>query len=237
VLGLLDRLHRADPGGAEPEERALPGRDQLSAAVDRPWTTGPYAEPCRRLLAGRAADLAAGLADFDALAARVAGLPRVVTHGEPHPGNFVRTAAGLRLVDWDTLRLAPAERDLWLVDGPGDPDGLAYYRLRWRLADIAGYVTGWAYLSGSWFLPRARADDRPSAEAGRPRPSLRAITLYRFRQARYSAGTPGLAELAGRLHDVLVSRWGDLPLTCAPAFAAGGAAPAVDRCDPGAARH
>ncbi|MFD0822401.1 phosphotransferase family protein, partial [Micromonospora zhanjiangensis] len=104
----------------------------------------------------------------------------VVTHGEPHPGNLIRHPAGLRLVDWETVRLAPPERDLWLLTHgaddaddllrryasatgrPVDPTALAHYRLRWELADIAGYVvelrgphgTGadtaasWRYLNG-----------------------------------------------------------------------------------------
>lgn len=162
VLGLLDRLHRADPGDAEPEDPALPGRDDLRAGLDEPWTAGPYAEPCRRLLADRSAAIAADLSEFDRLTARIGTLPRVVTHGEPHPGNFIRTPGGLRLIDWDTVRLAPAERDMWLVDGPGDPDGLAYYRLRWRLTDIASFAgelrrphratadttAAWTYLTG-----------------------------------------------------------------------------------------
>ena len=162
VLALLDRLHRADPGDVEPEDPALPARDQLAAGVDRPWTGGPYAEPCRRLLAARTDAVAGWLADFDTLTARVAARPRVVTHGEPHPGNFIRTPSGLSLIDWDTVRLAPAERDLWLLDAPGDPAALAYYRLRWRLADIAGFVSelrapheattdttaAWTYLRG-----------------------------------------------------------------------------------------
>jgi spectinomycin phosphotransferase len=156
VLDLLGRLHRADPGDAEPEDPALPGRDDLLTGLDEPWTAGPYAEPCRRLLADRSAAIAAELSEFDMLTARIAGLPRVVTHGEPHPGNFIRTPKGLRLIDWDTVRLAPAERDLWLVDGPGEPDALAYYRLRWRLADIASFA-------GQFRLPHRANDDTTAA--------------------------------------------------------------------------
>jgi hypothetical protein len=61
----------------------------------------------------------------------------VVTHGEPHPGNFVRTREGLRLVDWETARLAPVGRDLWLVD---DRPAYGFFKLRWRLADIASFA-------------------------------------------------------------------------------------------------
>jgi spectinomycin phosphotransferase len=41
--------------------------------------------------------------------------PVVVTHGEPHPGNILRAAGGLYLIDWDTVGLALPERDLWMV--------------------------------------------------------------------------------------------------------------------------
>jgi hypothetical protein len=47
---------------------------------------------------------------------------------------------GLRLVDWDTTRLAPAERDLWLVEDRPDDPAYAFFRLRWRLADIASFA-------------------------------------------------------------------------------------------------
>ncbi|MBY8870326.1 aminoglycoside phosphotransferase family protein [Micromonospora sp. PLK6-60] len=164
VLELLARLHAATPAVAGTVDRAdlaVPGRGGLDAALrdlDRPWTGGPFAEPTRRLLADRAAPVAGLLAEVDRLVARVtaAGADRVVTHGEPHPGNLMRTTAGLRLVDWDTVRLGPPERDLWFLadDGgaealagytaatgrPVDPDALALYRLRWTVADIAAFV-------------------------------------------------------------------------------------------------
>jgi len=48
----------------------------------------------------------------------------VLTHGEPHPGNTMLTAGGWRLIDWDTVLIAPPERDLWDLD-PGDGSLLA----------------------------------------------------------------------------------------------------------------
>ena len=39
----------------------------------------------------------------------------VVTHGEPHPVNVMQTDAGRVLIDWDTVAIAPPERDLWMV--------------------------------------------------------------------------------------------------------------------------
>jgi spectinomycin phosphotransferase len=80
----------------------------------------------------------------------------VPTHGEPHPGNVVRTQGGPVLVDWETARLAEPERDLWLVAARTDLDVVAQYTersgrrvdvarlrtraLRWSVADVAGFV-------------------------------------------------------------------------------------------------
>ena len=80
----------------------------------------------------------------------------MITHGEPHPGNVIRSLGGdLLLIDWDTVALAPPERDLWMVatetgddlrlyteltGRPVDPTALELYRLRWALDDISCFV-------------------------------------------------------------------------------------------------
>jgi spectinomycin phosphotransferase len=79
----------------------------------------------------------------------------VVTHGEPHAVNIIRTEVSHWLVDWDTVAMAPAERDLWMLVGdPGDdataysdstghqPDPLAmdFFRLMWDLKDLVEYL-------------------------------------------------------------------------------------------------
>jgi spectinomycin phosphotransferase len=93
----------------------------------------------------------------DRLRAEIAGggAEWVVTHGEPHSKNVMRTESGLLLVDWDTAALAPRERDLWmLVDETGveaeayaeatghepDPAGLSFYGLSWDLGDLSEYL-------------------------------------------------------------------------------------------------
>ncbi|XVU25949.1 phosphotransferase [Actinoplanes sp. CA-054009] len=177
VLDLLTALHRtpvttelrATLSRTEPAVSGLelPGRAGLEVALadlDRPWTSGPYAEPARRILAEHAAAVAHRLSRFDA---RAAAMPSpdtwVVTHGEPHPGNVLWTGDGPRLIDWDTIRLAPPERDLWMLTGamigapPSDdasllaryeratgrpiiPAAIDFYRDWWILADIAVYT-------------------------------------------------------------------------------------------------
>ncbi|BCJ34286.1 hypothetical protein Athai_17890 [Actinocatenispora thailandica] len=158
VLNLLIRLHAATVD-APRTELALPGRDRLEDALrtlDRVWTGGPYAEPTRALLIRRADRIWSLLAEFDRLVERVRGAAGgwVVTHGEPHPGNVLRGPDGPRLIDWDTVRLAPPERDLWMLGGAGlhaeyarrtgrsvSAAALELYRRWWALADIASYVT------------------------------------------------------------------------------------------------
>ncbi|SOD62375.1 spectinomycin phosphotransferase [Streptomyces zhaozhouensis] len=162
LLGLLASVHGSsrlvpDAPCLAPE---LPGRAALERALDElstPWTGGPYAEPARAALRERHPDaVRATLAHFDALLARTRaeGVPSVLTHGEPHPGNVLWTEGRPALIDWDTVRLAPAERDLWQVTedpaelaayteaggGPVSPTALRLYRLRWDLDEITLYL-------------------------------------------------------------------------------------------------
>ncbi len=108
------------------------------------------------------------LEGLDRWAATLAAADVVVTHGEPHPGNVVRrdgapgpvggtepASARLALIDWDTVALAPPERDLWMVatesgdearrytDLTGrrvDAAMLEFYRVRWALDDLSCFV-------------------------------------------------------------------------------------------------
>jgi hypothetical protein len=89
------------------------------------------------------------------IGARYAAPELVITHGEPHPANIMRTGTAMMLIDWDTVGLAPPERDLWMVvtDSGGetrryaeatgrsvDADALEFYRIRWALDDIAAFM-------------------------------------------------------------------------------------------------
>lgn len=166
VAVVLGRLHAAT--GAVPsdlprrDDFALPSRGELEDALrrlDRPWSSGPFAEPARALLRANAASVGRHLADYDDLVAHVRAStdPWVVTHGEPHRANVLFEAGGgVYLVDWDTTLLAPRERDLRMVlddefTGWDDyvsvagacnlsEEALELYRRWWDLADIAIYV-------------------------------------------------------------------------------------------------
>jgi spectinomycin phosphotransferase len=156
VVSLLARLHASTAAAVPVRPLQPPGREVLDRALREragPWTGGPFAEPARTLLAEHANGVAATLDRFDALVASVSAenRPPVITHGEPHPGNLLRSGRRLLLIDWDTAGLAAPERDLWWVlTGAGraadryarltghtvSPDALALYRLRWTLDDV-----------------------------------------------------------------------------------------------------
>lgn len=163
LLRRLAELHWSTPATAFQAPRhglVLPGRAVLESALDdldHPWTGGPFSEPARRELANHAAAVREWMIAFDHLAGLVekAEGKQVITHGEPHPGNLIHTDNGVLLVDWDTVGLAPPERDLWMFDD-GSPTILAPYteasgrvvddtaislfRLAWTLSDIAAFT-------------------------------------------------------------------------------------------------
>ncbi|GHJ47836.1 hypothetical protein Cs7R123_51780 [Catellatospora sp. TT07R-123] len=159
VLDLVARVHAApEPvrALAPVDGFAVPHRDQLAAALAAGAVpdAGPYARRCSELVRGHAAPIRGLLDRYDALVAAARARPGrlALTHGEPHPGNTMRTGAGWVLIDWETARCAPPERDLWGLD-PGDgsllaayeqatgvapdPAMLALYRIRWDLSDLA----------------------------------------------------------------------------------------------------
>jgi spectinomycin phosphotransferase len=158
LIDMLARLHDATPLARRTAPVRHPGlapRPVLEAALEelgQPWRGGPYGEPARRLLARHAVRLGRALADFDGLAREAdRSGPPVITHGEPHPGNILRSAGKLFLIDWDTAGLALPERDLWDLAGPDGREADRYaeltgrrvntavmrmYRLRWSLEEI-----------------------------------------------------------------------------------------------------
>ena len=181
VVHMLGQLHGSVPSSCDLRvDVPMPGRAAFEAALDavgEPWHGGPFSEPARAWLADHASGLRGQLEELDRLAVSLDGRDLVVTHGEPHPGNLMRDADRLMLIDWDTVALAPPERDLWMVARPDsaelaqyvdetgrevDHDALACYRLAWDLADVAAYidqfrcahertedtVQAWRYLTG-----------------------------------------------------------------------------------------
>lgn len=163
VLDVLADLHRSTDVArptAITDDLKIDGRDQLVAALDdldTQWTAGPYAEKTRASLRPRADDVNCALGHYDELVAAVIEQRErmVVTHGEPHRGNTIGTPSGVRLIDWDTVLIAPPERDLWSLAAE-DPsiaadyaattgiitndDSMKLYSLRWDLTEISMFV-------------------------------------------------------------------------------------------------
>lgn len=163
LTDMLCRLHSvAVRGDVGIETFAVPDRRGLEMAIgrldDAEFWSGPYGELLRQRLAAYGDGVIRGLSEHDRLV-RAAGSQTdrlVPTHGEPHPGNLIRTLDGLVLVDWNTALLAPPERDVWLLDDRTNgeasteyaarsgrslvPELLTRYRLAWSLADLAAFV-------------------------------------------------------------------------------------------------
>lgn len=167
VLDMLGRLHRAtaDVPADLPQrdDFTIPSRPallQALAELDRPWNSGPFGEPARKLLKANSEHVRQLLTHYDSLVGEI-GIDAgawVVTHGEPHSANWIRNDEDrLQLVDWDTLKVAPRERDLSMVLGREDralwgeylsaagpcsldDRAIRLYRHWWELAEIAEYV-------------------------------------------------------------------------------------------------
>jgi spectinomycin phosphotransferase len=140
LLAALGRLHAATDG----VPTGLPQRDTLTVPLmprfleslddlRSPWNTGPYGESARLLLRPRVGAVLDLFRRCDELAAavRAADKPWVVTHGQMHAGNIIRTRDDvLLLVDLDCVAVAPRERDLgtWKngLDPKNDEDWAAY---------------------------------------------------------------------------------------------------------------
>jgi spectinomycin phosphotransferase len=179
LLALWAKLHQATPLVREAARRRsldVPGRSDLEDALtnlQRPWTGGPYSERAREWLTANRDLVAASLDRYDRLAGEVATKEFVITHGEPHGGNLIRTEDGLVLIDWDTVALAPPERDLWMLDD-GTAEGLRayteatghvidrsalnFYRLAWLVTDVAAFTN---------VLRQPHSDDANTAHAWR----------------------------------------------------------------------
>jgi hypothetical protein len=163
VLDLVVELHRVPVEASVAtltEDFAIPHRDELTLCLQRDDTPtgGPYATRAADLVRANAPKVEGQLARHDHLVAETQRTlrPMVLTHGEPHAANTILTSDGWMLIDWDTVLVAPPERDLWSLD-PGDHSVLDVYReatgtlpmwpildlyrLRWDLAEIAVYVS------------------------------------------------------------------------------------------------
>lgn len=154
VLAMVRDVHAAPDRvlrHALVDDFAVPHRDALETVLNGTAAigAGPYAERTAELIADHAGDVRTLLARYDAMVARADRSRAVLTHGEPHAANTIRTGDGWVLIDWETALIAPPERDLWML-GPDIaqaypaatgvavlPAMLELYRLRWEVAELA----------------------------------------------------------------------------------------------------
>jgi hypothetical protein len=169
--------------------------------------------------------------------------PSALSPSDACPDNNVRTPDGtLALIDfegaqwrhvaWDLAYLTVPWPSCWCSwRMPGEVAERAIERYRSALEDVLPYVRtpafrrdlgaaalGWALLSTTWFLPSALGADPPPEDPAKRTPTRRAMILHRLDGARRNETLPVLAELARRLRETLVGRWGEVPLSYAPAF-------------------
>lgn len=163
ALDMIAALHKSTPAVRDRAPRHVPsftGRGDLDAFLldpGVPWDGGPFSEPARDLLVPCTGDVAQLTRRFDHLVdlTAAARAHEVITHGEPHPANLMSTDGRLHLIDWDTVALAPPERDLSLIvaaSGEGidryqkatghavEPAVITLYQVRWYLDDLASAV-------------------------------------------------------------------------------------------------
>lgn len=156
TAAMLTRLHTAEAPDL-PAWRPLlaqPGvfADELARSTAQPWDGGPYGEPARQALDQALGDIRHWAHRYDDLARTAlehedAWVP---THGEPDGSNQLLAHGHRFLIDWESLRRAPRERDLWALgpgwqqgyDAPVDTALLELFDLEWRLAEIAEFA-GW----------------------------------------------------------------------------------------------
>jgi spectinomycin phosphotransferase len=111
----------------------------------------------------------------------------VITHGEPHAGNVMRNGDGHVLIDWDTVALAPAERDLWMLVGDSGGEATVYTEATGRRLDhvaVDFFHLTWDLADTASFTRRLRSSHRHSEDTVR---AFDALTYYVTTRDRWAA--------------------------------------------------
>jgi spectinomycin phosphotransferase len=148
TASMLARLHAATVDDL-PRWRPLVRADfaaALRARLETTWDGGPFAAQAHTALHDRLDAITEWTRRYHELAALARDHRWVPTHGEPHERNQLITPEGTLLVDWESLKLAPGERDLRVLVGAGATDVEAswpmieMFDLEWRLDEISQYA-------------------------------------------------------------------------------------------------
>lgn len=152
TASVLTRLHAATADGL-PRWRPLVGADfadGLRGRLGARWDAGPFGSQARVALHGRIDAISGWTQRYHELADLARGEGWVPTHGEPHERNQLITSEGTVLVDWESLKLAPRERDVRvLVDAGASGLDVSWpmiemFDLEWRLDEVSQYADWFA---------------------------------------------------------------------------------------------
>ena len=158
LLSMITALHQISPaliGVTEEDDLEIVDRPVLESAFAGRKGSGPFADLFADLIDRHRDAIEQSLMVHDRFRARLLSERSgwVITHGEPKINNTMLTAAGPVLIDWDTVRVGPPARDVWMLSpkeyqartGRRVPqDQLDHYRLTWDLDDLCSYA--------SWFV-------------------------------------------------------------------------------------
>ena len=145
---MLADLHAVAPPPGAPRWSTLVSPDlgdRLGEKVTDAWPA-PHGPAARDLVRGRLGEVARWADEHGRLLAGVDEAAYVVTHGEPGVHNQWLAAGRTWLLDWETLLLAPAERDLATLVNEGvevdaDPALVRLFDLEWRLSEVESFAT------------------------------------------------------------------------------------------------
>ncbi|MDR7254741.1 spectinomycin phosphotransferase [Nocardioides sp. BE266] len=144
---LLASLHAAAPPSAAPvwSTEIDPGlADHLRDLLVEDWPE-PLGPAARELVVTRLAQVGGWAREHARLLALADPASYVVTHGEPHVRNQWLAHGRTFLIDWESLKLAPRERDLATLvherrDVDHDPQMVRLFDLEWRLSEIWSFA-------------------------------------------------------------------------------------------------
>jgi len=152
---ILDQLHRTHTAAELPRWKPLVAEslaEDLATTTTDKWDTGPHGPDARASIREHLDDIEGWTARYHRLAATTDETTWVPTHGEPHTRNQLTTPDATMLIDWESLKLAPRERDLRTLDDNGYPQAdaddamIELFDLEWRLDEISQYAAWF----GAW---------------------------------------------------------------------------------------
>lgn len=116
----------------------------LRELLQREWS-GPLGPAAREVLVAHLAQVGGWVREHTRLLGLADPATYVVTHGEPHVRNQWLACGRTWLIDWESLVLAPRERDLATLvhegrDVPHDREMVRLFDLEWRLSEVWSFA-------------------------------------------------------------------------------------------------